>query len=173
MLVLAVLTESFAVVRQEDEEGAVVEALLLQEPEEGPDDRIGRRDLAVVGTSRVARREWLRRGVGGVRLVEVEEGQEGLSFRESRDPALEKRLGFRAGTLDFPDRLSSLPCFDPVFVEVEPRRDPGRMIEHERRHRRAGRVPARGERRREGRVVLEKPVAHVVPNAVLETGEGP
>ncbi len=113
VLVLAVLAEPFAVVRQEDDEGAVVEALLLQEPEEGPDDRVGRRDLAVVGTSRVARREGLRRRVGGVRLVEVEDGQEGLSLRESRDPALEKRLGLRAGTLNFPDRPS------PAAIPVE------------------------------------------------------
>src|SRR5437899_4567014 len=78
MLVLPVLTEPLAVVRQEQDERSVIQTLALQETEESSDNGIGRRDLAVVGVSRVTRREGLGRRVRGMRLVDVEDGQEGL-----------------------------------------------------------------------------------------------
>lgn len=46
MLVLPVVSQALAVVGKEDEDGTIVERLRLEEPDESPDDRVGRGDLS-------------------------------------------------------------------------------------------------------------------------------
>ena len=70
VLLLAVIAEAFAVIRQQHDRRSVVELMRLQVVDEAADDLVGVGDLAVVG--RVLR-EARRRRVGLVRLVEMQE----------------------------------------------------------------------------------------------------
>jgi len=71
VLVFAMLAETFAVIGEEDDERAVVDSAALQEIDKLPDNRVGRRDFAVVGTGE-AGAERFRWRVRCVRLEEVE-----------------------------------------------------------------------------------------------------
>ena len=89
VLVLAVVAEPLAVVGEEDDDRLVVDPFRFQETEEASDDRVGGRDLPVVGPRRVPAPEGLRRIVRRVRLVEMEEREQRLFRRLSGDPLLE------------------------------------------------------------------------------------
>ena len=71
MLVLSVVAETLSVIRDEHDDGAVVEAALLQVRQEMADRRVGRRDLAVVGVRRVFLLVRRRRTIWVMRIVQM------------------------------------------------------------------------------------------------------
>src|SRR5436309_1301700 len=83
VFILPVIAEPFAMIGKEDDERAVVDAGAAERVEKAADDRVGGGDLGVVWLE--ARPERLRRVVGGVRLVEVQEKKERLRLMRA-DP---------------------------------------------------------------------------------------
>ena len=75
VLLLAVIAEPFAVIRQQHDRRPIVEPDARRRIEQTADDLVGVSDLAVV---RRVHREPRRRCVGLVRLVEMEEQEEWL-----------------------------------------------------------------------------------------------
>src|SRR5690349_3827596 len=73
VFLFAVIAESFAMVREQHDRGALVEVERAQAIEQPADDLVGIRNLAVI---RLVRREARRRRVRLVRLVDVEEEEE-------------------------------------------------------------------------------------------------
>ena len=142
VLVLAVVVEPLAVVRQEDDEGAVVDVLVLEVLQERADDLVGPRDLAVVGQLVAAeRRAPAARTASGARRGEGTR-RTGPSARGPIQ-SVQQRLRLAPVALDARQRLARLRRLDVVLVEVEAPRDSGRVREHDRGHRAAGRVALR------------------------------
>src|SRR5207247_6149081 len=75
VLLLAMVPQTLPMVGDEEDDRAVVDAVALELPEELPDDAVARRHLAVVRRS-VAAPIGLRRLIGEVRLVDVQEEKE-------------------------------------------------------------------------------------------------
>ena len=189
VLVLAVLPEPLAVVGEEDDEALLVEAERLQPVDQLAHDGVRRGDLAVVGLG-VPAPEGLGRLVGAVRLVDVEEREEGRVLLRL-DPALVARLRAPGRWTRFIGR----PAFvglDGVVPEVEAAGDAARPLEDDardggpggvalplqelgegRRPRRAGSRRCRGhrasrERPREDRGVRRKGERHVAVRPLEE-----
>jgi hypothetical protein len=117
VLVLAVVVEPFAVVREEHDQGAVVDAASLEELQKGSDDLVGPRDLAVVAQL-VPGEIRLGRLVGRMRLEEVEKGEERLA-RVPRDPLRQQSLRVVAAALHPRNGLVHLVGLDVVLVKLE------------------------------------------------------
>jgi hypothetical protein len=132
VLLFPMVAEAFAVVGDDEDEGAVVEPAVAQELQEVAHDRIGAGDLrvirrphaAAVRLGRVVRRVW---------LVEVEKDEERL--RGMRIDERARRGGGRgAVALHESHRLLAAGRRDAIVVRLEAARDPGRAAQHERRH---------------------------------------
>ena len=146
MLLLAVVAQALAVIRGDDDHRLVVGLLLPQPVQEAPDQLVGVGDLAVVGVGELA----VRRGrvVGRVRLVEMQEGEEGR-LAALRDPAEQRLDRQRAVPLLRPERADRGVDRERVVVAVEAAGDPRRATQHEGRdrgaRRPAGTLEARGQ----------------------------
>ncbi len=177
VLVLAVLAEPLAVVREEDDDRPVVDAEALQLVQQVADDPIGRGHLAVVLLG-IARGEGLRRLVGGVRLVDVEEEEKGL-LRRGAQPVERQPQGLGPRPLEAAEAAAGLEL-DAVLVEIEAGPQPVLPLEHIGRHRAARGIPLPfQDLRQERQLALLDPravevVADVVAHAVvgrLEAGQ--
>ena len=164
MLVLAVVIQPFAMVREEDDQSAVVDAALLEELQEGSDDLVGPRDLAVV-VQLVPGEIRLGGLVGRMRLEKMQKSEERLT-RMPRDPLRQQRLRVVAAALHPRDGLADPGGLDVVLVKVEPPRDSRRMRQNDRRDGATGRVALllerAGDRRRPEPERVSKVVAHAV-----------
>jgi hypothetical protein len=164
---LSMLAEALAVVRQEHDQGLVVDALFLQQREEAPDDGIGRRDLAVVGPLLVAALERLRRLVGSVRLVEVEKGKHGLAGGRLRQPRRELLFRLVPRPLDAADGQGALGRLHVVVVEVEAARDAADRFQDEAGHGPAGRVARFPQQLGQRGNLRTQAIADIVVDAVV------
>ena len=125
------------------------------------------RDLPVVG-ERVAALVGLDRLVGRVRLVDVEEEEEG-AILHALEPRAGERRGLVAPALDAPRGVCARRRDDPILVEIEPAGEAARPAHHPGGDRGAGGVAALLEEPRQRRMGLRvEPVAEVVADAVLE-----
>ena len=128
MLVFAVIVQSFAVIGQQNDDGAMVKAFRFQKREELSDDRVGRGNLAVVCV-RVAAAKWFGRIVRHVRLVDVKEKEEWL-LRMCANPFLRPFLGDHSGTLKVGEERAWIRL-DRCVVIVERRCHTGFCAQHE------------------------------------------
>jgi hypothetical protein len=159
------VAQPFPVVRRHDDQGSVVDAEALQEAEEIADDRVGGGDLPVV-RERVARAVGLRRIVGHVGLVEVEEEEEPRVLLRLH-PFPGQRLRRGAGPLEVGEGRPG-PRVDRVLVRIERGGETGLAAEHVGRHGRRRGIPLLLQDRRQARVVgAPEGEADVVPHAVL------
>ena len=164
VLRLAVVVEPFAVVRDEHHQRLVVAAELAQPLEQLAERRVGRRDLALV--RRAVARELVRRGCPGrVRLVEVDEEEEGPAAHAAQ-PGERARHGRRPVALHLADGLRAGGRHHLV-VGVEALVDARGATQHERRDGGPRRVAPRAQHGGERLVLRLELVADVVAHAVL------
>ncbi len=173
MLRLAVVAEPLAVIRGHDHERPIVHARLAQVLEERADDLVGGGDLSIVRPRGVARPERLRRIVGHVGLVHVEEEEERTTLARV-DPGRRDPGGHPARPLVVVEG-GALARIDRVLVVVEEGAQPRLVTQHVRGHGGARRVAARLQERRDRGVrgAVERE-ADVVAHPVLrghEAGE--
>ena len=169
VLLLAVVAQTLAVIGEQDDERAIVDAEGAELVDQFTDDAVRGRNLAVVG-QRVARAIGLRRLIGGVRLVQVKEQEEWLAGggAEPRLHGVERLL---PGPLQAAEPGAGAKL-DGVLVEIERRREPGLALEHEGGDPGACRIAGVLQHlRQEGQLVPGdlrgvEPVADVVAHAV-------
>ena len=165
------VAQALAVVGEEHEHRLVPDPRCLEPRDESADDLVGVGDLAEVGLAGVARREGLGRLVRGVRIVEVDPGEEGL-------PLTAPSSHGRARSITSSPFFCTVPRLTTLYFERSKRSEyvealveaPAR-VEHPRPHEGARRVAGvlhpRGERRLRG---LEEEAA-VVADAVVRRDE--
>ena len=165
MLLLAVVAQPFAVVGgHRDQEPALAGLQAIQQPAH---QLVGVGDLAVVGVAAGVAR---RRGVRGVRLVEVEEGEE-ARVRPGLHPPGQRLHRHGTVALDRGQRLHGPLRLDRVIVEVEALRDPGLAPQHVGRDR-GPRPPAGGpEAPGQGGMRIPEREAEVVAHSVVRRQE--
>src|SRR5262245_17517810 len=113
------ITETFAVITAENDDGLVVEIALVEIGEKAPDDGVRGGDLTVVRARRVAGAERLDRLVRRVRLEEVKKEKK-RSGTNAVDPA-EGRAGGDVATPLQSAEGCRLPHFHRVVVEIKQR----------------------------------------------------
>jgi hypothetical protein len=138
VLLLAMIAESFAVIRHQHDRRTVVELMRLQVLHQAADDFVAVRDLAVVGR---VRREACRRCVRLVRLVEMEK-QKRARRADGVEPVFGDFFGFAAVALDLADRELRRTGWHLAVEEIEPLADARLFAQHVRRHDAAGRESA-------------------------------
>ena len=166
MLLLAVVPEALAVVRQQDDQGVVVQAARAQGVEQAADDLVGVRDLAVV---RCVARETVRRRVGRVRLVQMQK-QEDRRTGDGRlfEPAFGHLQRIAPVTLHLDARCAGRSLRQAVVVGLETARQTHLLPEHVRRDHRGRPVAERGQELRQQRLLGTDREAQVVAHAVLD-----
>ena len=173
---LAVLAQHLAVVAEHGHHRAPQASVGLERVEHAPELRVGGGDLGVVGAferARKLRRVLPRRGVGGVRVVEVDpEEERPLALRREPAQRLVHRLVPRAL-----DRVHPRLFLEPAQVEVvevalEALVDAPARVEHEGRDEPSGPEAAGLQDLGERLLLLAQVVAAVVADGVAG-GEGP
>ena len=139
VLLLAVIAEPFAVIGEQHDGRALVDARGAQPVEQPADDLVRVGDLAVI---RLVGGEARRRRVGLVRLVDVEEEEERLLRIARPEPLLSGRERAFAIALDLADRALSRGRRQLAVVGVESLVQADRRSQHVGRHESAGRPPA-------------------------------
>ena len=165
VLLLAVLAEAFAMVGKQDDQGFIVDALALQIVDEITDDAIGVGDLAIVMIP-VGAEVWLGRSVGSVRVVEVEEKEEGLA-RLSVEPFLRRLQRLVTISLYAADGRVAFERLDIVVEEIEAAGNARFASQNERRNGGPCCVAVFLEQLLKRRDRIGKPVADVVADAVI------
>ena len=161
------VAEALAVVADDDNHRAVVEAERLELGDDAADLAVGEGNLAVVRVSLVTRRERLGRVVGRVRVVEVDPGEERRALRVP-NPRQGLVHDLVAGPLDVRQRHAALPAeVEVVEVGVESLVDPPLAVEHVRADEPAGAVAPRLQDLGERELFGAEEEAAVVAHAVL------
>ena len=164
VLPLAVIAEALAVIRQQHDEGLVVEAAAAERRHQASHQLVGVRNLPVVG--RVLRKA-RRRRVGRVRLVQVHE-QEEPRRRPRVEPSIHGRDGVGAIALDVAEGDLGRGRRQRVVVDVEAGAETGGRAHDVGRDEPGRPVAKRTEHRGQTRLIALQREAHVVADAVLE-----
>ena len=164
VLLLAVIAEPFAVIRQHDHRRAVVQLVRLEIFHEPSDDLVGIGDLAVV---RRVCGEALRRRVRLVRLVEMEEEKRARGAGGC-EPLLGNRFRRAAVALHLTDARVERRLRHLAVEEVESLADSRLLAQHEGRDDSGLRVPAVAEHLRQHPFARLDGEADVVAHAGLE-----
>src|SRR5437667_2766439 len=169
------IIETFAMIRQQHDERLVIDASPLQIIDEASDDGVGEGNLAVV-VIRVPAEVRLRRRIGSVRLIEVQEKKEWPPHL-SVQPTLSglKRLG--AVSLNARDHSLAIDALathrlDIVVEEIEPFGNARFAPQDECRHRRPRRVSVFLERLLKSGDRISEAEPDVVANAMV-SGQHP
>ncbi len=173
---LPVIAEPLAVIPGDDDERIVEQTAILEKPPETAEERIGVGHFAVIRPPLVLRQIGFGRGVGIVRVVEVEPDKEGSVVVALLEPGLCRCDRLRSRSLNRAEirRLVEGAEIEVIEIVVKALRDPPPRVEDKGADETGGRPASRRQGFGQRRQFLPHPVADVFPDAVcrrVETGQ--